>query len=80
MANDTDNNFLVTGATQNANIATDYSSSDAAHISSKVSFGDVMSRTRVTTFDGLPWLWFPRRHQCHKAFTNPVTVNGSRRL
>jgi len=79
MANDTDNNFLVTGATQNANIATDYSSTEGSHFQVvKVSFGDVgVGGTRVTSSTGLPVDVVSSADINVTSIANPVTVNGS---
>jgi hypothetical protein len=79
MANDTDNNFLVTGATQNANIATDYSVGDASHFQVvKVSFGDVgVGGTRVTSSVGLPVDVVSSAAINVTSIANPVTVSGS---
>ena len=79
MANDTDNNFLVTGATQNANIATDYSAADLSHFQVvKVSFGDVgAAGTRVTSSIGLPVDVVSSAAINVTSIANPVTVSGS---
>ena len=79
MANDTDNNFLVTGATQNANIATDYSVADLSHFQVvKVSFGDIgAAGTRVTDSVGLPVAVVSSADINVTSITNPVTVSGS---
>ena len=79
MANDTDNNFLVTGATQNANIATDYSVADLSHFQVvKVSFGDVgAAGTRVTSSIGLPVDVVSSAAINVTSIANPVTVSGS---
>jgi len=55
MANDTDNNFLVTGASANAVIATDYSTLEGSHFQvTKVAFGNTSEFVRVTDSRGLP--------------------------
>ena len=79
MANDTDNNFLVTGATQNANIATDYSAGETSHFQVvKVSFGDIgVGGTRVTSSIGLPVAVVSSADINVTSITNPVTVSGS---
>ena len=79
MANDTDNNFLVTGATQNANIATDYSAADLSHFQVvKVSFGAAgAGGTRVTDSVGLPVAVVSSADINVTSITNPVTVSGS---
>lgn len=79
MANDTDNNFLVTGATQNANIATDYSATELSHFQVvKVSFGDIgAGGTRVTSSIGLPVAVVSSADINVTSITNPVTVSGS---
>jgi len=53
MALDTDNNFIVSGATQEGQVATDFISS-AHHQVVKVAFGDSSTATRVTSSAGLP--------------------------
>lgn len=56
MANDTDNNFLVSGASGEALIATDYSASENSHFQvMKVAFGTTSENpTRVSSTTGLP--------------------------
>lgn len=53
MAFDTDNNFIVSGTTADAQVATDFVDS-AHHQVMKVAFGDSSTATRVTTSTGLP--------------------------
>jgi hypothetical protein len=53
MAFDTDNNFIVSGTSAEAQVATDFVGS-AHHQVMKVAFGDNSTATRVTSSDGLP--------------------------
>lgn len=79
MADDTNNNFVVTGATMNANIATDYSSTELSHFQVvKVSFGDSTSGgTRVTSSQGLPSEIIASVPIDVTSISNPVTVSGT---
>jgi hypothetical protein len=55
MPTDIDSNFLVTGASGDAVIATDYSPTDAAHYQvMKIAYGSTQDFNRVTASNGLP--------------------------
>jgi predicted amino acid-binding ACT domain protein len=55
MSIDTDNNFLVSGASGNAEIATDFSPAEGAHFQvMKIAYGSTQDFNRVTASNGLP--------------------------
>lgn len=79
MADDTNNNFVVTGATMNASIATDYSTSESSHFQVvKVAFGDSgTDGIRVSDTTGLPVEIIQSVALDVTSISNPVTVTGT---
>ena len=78
MPTDTDNNFLVTGASANAVIATDYSAAESSHFQvMKVAWGTTLENNRVTETQGLPVEVLSVPTISVTTVTDPVQVYGT---
>ena len=78
MTTDTDNNFLVSGASANAVVATDYSDTESSHFQVvKVAYGSTQDFNRVTDADGLPVRIMNTPQVDVTNISNPVPVFGS---
>jgi len=78
MPTDTDNNFLVTGASANAMVATDYSDTEGSHFQvTKIAYGNTLDFNRVTEADGLPVRVMNTPQVDVTNISNPVSVYGS---
>jgi hypothetical protein len=78
MPTDNDNNFLVTGASGEAVIATDYSPTDAAHYQvMKIAYGSTQDFNRVTAANGLPVQMVNSPTVTVSTISNPVQTFGN---
>ena len=78
MTTDTDSNFLVSGASANAVVATDYSDTESSHFQVvKVAYGSTQDFNRVTDADGLPVRIMNTPQVDVTNISNPVPVFGS---
>lgn len=78
MPTDTDSNFLVSGASANAVVATDYSDTEGSHFQViKVAYGNTLDFNRVTDADGLPVRVMNTPQVDVTNISNPVSVFGS---
>lgn len=78
MPTDTDNNFLVTGASGNAVIATDYSAAESSHFQVvKVAWGNTLDNNRVTDSQGLPVEILNQPTVTVSSVSGSVAVSGS---
>lgn len=78
MTTDTDSNFLVSGASANAVVATDYSDTEGSHFQViKVAYGNTLDFNRVTEADGLPVRIMNTPQVDVTSISNPVSVFGS---
>lgn len=78
MPTDTDSNFLVSGVSANAVVATDYSDTEGSHFQViKVAYGNTLDFNRVTEADGLPVRVMNTPQVDVTNISNPVSVFGS---